>query len=66
MCIRDRRHTERETYAGLLDEYRVGISLIFYIENSMEYRICLLYTSVPVNPYLKPVIAYLRDSIFLC
>ena len=32
------RHTERETYAGLLDEYRVGISLIFYIENSMEYR----------------------------
>lgn len=33
------RHTERETYAGLLDEYRVGISLIFYIENSMEYRL---------------------------
>lgn len=32
------RHAERETYAGLLDEYRVGISLIFYIENSMEYR----------------------------
>ena len=33
------RHTERETYAGLLDEYRVGISLIFYICNSIEYRI---------------------------
>ena len=33
------RHTERETYAGLLDEYRVGISLIFYICNSVEYRI---------------------------
>lgn len=33
------RHTERETYAGLLDEYRVGISLIFYIENSIEYRL---------------------------
>lgn len=32
------RHTERETYAGLLDEYKVGISLIFYMENSMEYR----------------------------
>lgn len=27
------RHAERETYAGLLDEYRVGISLIFYITN---------------------------------
>lgn len=33
------RHTERETYAGLLDEYKVGISLIFYMTNSMEYRI---------------------------
>ena len=33
------RHTEKETYAGLLDEYRVGISLIFYMENSMEYRL---------------------------
>ncbi len=33
------RHTERETFAGLLDEYRVGISLIFYINNSIEYRI---------------------------
>lgn len=33
------RHAEKETYAGLLDEYRVGISLIFYMENSMEYRI---------------------------
>ncbi|MDY5482910.1 MAG: DUF3881 family protein [Clostridium sp.] len=32
------RHAEKETYAGLLDEYRVGISLIFYLLNSMEYR----------------------------
>lgn len=32
------RHTERETYAGLLDEYRVGISLIFYLENVIEFR----------------------------
>lgn len=32
------RHTEKETYGGLLDEYRVGISLIFYIENGFEYR----------------------------
>lgn len=33
------RHTERETYAGMLDEYKVGISLIFYMINSVEYRI---------------------------
>lgn len=32
------RHTEKETYAGLLDEYKVGISLIYYVENMMEYR----------------------------
>lgn len=32
------RHTEKETYAGLLDEYRVGISLIFFLENLYEYR----------------------------
>lgn len=36
------RHTEKETYAGLLDEYRVGISLIFYLDNMMEYRERLL------------------------
>ena len=33
-----KRDAERETYAGLLDEYRVGISLIFYMTNSIEYR----------------------------
>lgn len=32
------RHTEKETYAGLLDEYKVGISLIFYLDNCFEYR----------------------------
>lgn len=32
------RHAERETYAGLLDEYKVGISLIYYIDNSFECR----------------------------
>ena len=32
------RHTEKETYAGLLDEFRVGISLIFYLDNGFEYR----------------------------
>lgn len=32
------RHTEKETFAGLLDEYKVGISLIYYLENMMEYR----------------------------
>ena len=34
------RHTEKETYAGLLDEYKVGLSLIFYLLNPIEYREC--------------------------
>lgn len=32
------RHGEKETYAGLVDDNRVGISLIFYLINGMEYR----------------------------
>jgi hypothetical protein len=32
------RHAEKETFAGMLDEYRVGISLIFYLLNPLEYR----------------------------
>lgn len=44
------RHTEKETYAGLLDESRVGISLIFYLDNSFEYRERLLdHASVKVS-----------------
>lgn len=31
------RHAEKETFAGLLDEARVGISLIFYLDNGFEY-----------------------------
>ena len=32
------RHTEKETFAGLLDDSRVGISLIFYLDNSFELQ----------------------------
>lgn len=31
------RHAEKETFAGLLDETRMGISLIFYLDNGFEY-----------------------------
>ena len=31
------RHAERETYAGMIDESCVGISLIFYIQNFLDY-----------------------------
>jgi hypothetical protein len=32
------RHIERETYAGMVDEACVGISLIFYVQNFLDYR----------------------------
>ena len=32
------RHAERETYAGMADESKLGISLIFYVQNFMDYK----------------------------
>lgn len=32
------RHAERETYAGMVDDTNVGISLIFYVQNFLDYR----------------------------
>lgn len=32
------RHAERETYAGMVEESSVGISLIFYVQNFLDYR----------------------------
>lgn len=32
------RHAERETYAGMVEETGVGISLIFYVQNFIDYQ----------------------------
>lgn len=32
------RHAEKETYAGMADESKIGISLIFYVQNFMDYK----------------------------
>lgn len=32
------RYTEREHYAGLIDEYKIGLSLIFFVTNPVAYR----------------------------
>lgn len=32
------RHAERETFAGMADEMKIGISLIFYVQNLLEFR----------------------------
>ena len=31
------RHASKESYAGVCDDIRIGISLIFYIQNMIEY-----------------------------
>lgn len=31
------RHAEKESYAGICEEYRIGVSLIFYLQNGMDY-----------------------------
>jgi len=31
------RHIEKESYAGVCDEMKVGVSLIFYLQNVMDY-----------------------------
>lgn len=31
------RHAEKESYSGMCEEYKLGISLIFYMQNSAEY-----------------------------
>lgn len=31
------RHAEKETYAGVCDDIRVGVSLIFYLQNALDY-----------------------------
>lgn len=32
------RHAEKDAFSGLCEEYRLGISLIFYIQNALEYE----------------------------
>ena len=31
------RHAEKESYAGVCDEIRIGVTLIFYLQNALEF-----------------------------
>ena len=33
------RHTPTETYSGIIDEYNIALSLIFFISNPLDYRL---------------------------
>jgi len=35
--IEVQKHSEKESYAGICDEVRLGVSLIFYLQNMTEY-----------------------------
>lgn len=32
------KHADKESYAGICDDMKVGVTLIFYLQNVMEYR----------------------------
>ena len=56
------RHTEKETYAGMVDENKVGISLIFYIQNFLDFSAGILIVSAVDQPDI--VITYAINADF--
>lgn len=32
------KHSDKESYAGIIDDYRLGIALIFYLTNGNVYN----------------------------
>ena len=49
-CILE-RHTETDTYSGIIDDLAPGISLIFHMTNSLEYRSLLARGEDPLKAY---------------
>ena len=43
------RHAEKDSYAGVCDEIRVGISLIFYLKNRLPYVKALSTGKLPIR-----------------
>ena len=41
------RHTDKESYAGVCDDIKVGVVLIFYLQNSIPYLRCLKDNLLP-------------------
>ena len=58
------RHTGTETYAGLIDEYKLGISLIFYVQFSLAYK-KYLRTSAPVDFRGTAITAFADEGMVL-
>lgn len=45
------RHTEKETYSGLVEDFTPGISLIFFLINSIDYRRKLIGGTDPLKTF---------------
>lgn len=43
------RHAEKESYAGVCDDIKVGITLIFYLQNMIPYKRLQSLDQLPVN-----------------
>lgn len=43
------RHAEKESYAGICDDIKVGVSLIFYLQNVVPYMKVSFSDSLPVR-----------------
>lgn len=43
------RHAEKESYAGICEDLKVGVSLIFYLQNRMDYILELERGNLPVQ-----------------
>lgn len=42
------RHAEKDSFAGVCDDYKVGVSLIFYLQNRMDYLKEFTRGNIPV------------------
>ena len=43
------RHADKESYAGVCDDMKVGVSLIFYLQNRLDYIKLQLRGSLPIQ-----------------
>lgn len=43
------RHAEKESYAGICDDIKVGVSLIFYLQNAIDYMKAKSANLLPVR-----------------
>lgn len=45
------KHISKTSFAGACDDYRVGVSLVFYLQNAMEYIDSLVHEKIKKGSY---------------